>query len=114
MILYLSLACFACLLAFLFWFFDCHTLDGWLQVNRKEREARLILAGQQSKKQKQYVCHDQDQYTYSSDRALQLVGSQLLTKPCYLYVGFLGFWLLVSWVIFFTFALMPVYQSYSL
>jgi hypothetical protein len=114
MVLYLSLACFACLLAFLFWFWDRHTLDGWLQVNRKEREARLVLAGQQSQKQKQYVCHDQYQYTYSSERAFQLVGSQLLTKPCYVYVGFFGFWLIVSWAIFFTFALMPVYQCYSL
>ncbi|KAI8888841.1 MFS general substrate transporter, partial [Backusella circina FSU 941] len=105
-ILYLSLSCFACLLAFLFWFLDRHTLDGWLQVNRKEREDRLILAGQESRKEKKEE--------YSSERALQLVGSQLLTKPSYVYVGFFSFWLIVSWVLFFTFALMPVYQSYSL
>lgn len=44
---------------------------------------------------------------------LKLTGNRLLSKKSYLYPGIYCFWLLLAWVAFFTFALMPVYLQYQ-
>lgn len=45
---------------------------------------------------------------------LKITGNQLLTKKSYLYPGIYCFWLILAWVAFFAFALMPVYlQQYQ-
>ncbi|KAK4515563.1 uncharacterized protein ATC70_010513 [Mucor velutinosus] len=112
MILYLFVSCVALLLAFLFWFWDRQFLGSWLQINRKQRQERLDTAKAMS--MHHYIYENQQEGHYKQQTALKLIGSQLKTKHSYIHVGFFLFWLLIAWVVFFTFALMPVYQSYSL
>lgn len=112
MILYLLVSCVSLLLAFLFWLWDSRLLGGWLQINRKQRQERLDAAKAASIQR--YTYESQQEGLYKQQTALKRIGSQLKTKRSYIHVGFLLFWLLVAWVVFFTFALMPVYQSYSL
>ncbi|KAL9539581.1 hypothetical protein MBANPS3_010181 [Mucor bainieri] len=112
MILYLLVSCIALVLALLFWFWDKRFLGSWLQINRKQRQERLDTAKAVSIHH--YTYENQQEGYCKQQTALKLIGSQLKTKQSYIHVGFFLFWLLIAWVVFFTFALMPVYQSYSL
>lgn len=99
MIFYMALAAFSTLIVVVFWWMDRVNLKGWLQANLVERQRRLEsvkLSEQQEKKLD----------------GLEMIGSRLRKKPSVVYVGVFGAWLVVAWVIFFVFALMPVYQSY--
>ncbi|KAI9027348.1 major facilitator superfamily domain-containing protein [Phycomyces nitens] len=115
MVLYIVLACCSAVVAIVFWIMDRKFLDSWLQINKKEREERLNR-----------VYDEQDTPTKTSDdvvsaaeasehkhTSLQRIGSQLLKKKSYVYFGVFLASLFISWVIFFTFALMPVYQKYN-
>lgn len=113
MILYLLVSCIALLLALLFWFWDKRFLGSWLQINRKQRQERLDTAKALSIHHYTYESQQEGHYN-KQQTALKLIGSQLKTKQSYIHAGFFLFWLLMAWVVFFTFALMPVYQSYSL
>jgi MFS family permease len=112
MILYLLVSCISLLLAFLFWLWDRQHLGSWLQINRKEREKRMEQA--KSISAHQYIYKNEQESYYKQQTALKLIGSQLKTKRSFVHIGLFLFWLLIAWVIFFTFALMPIYQSYSL
>ncbi|KAL0082167.1 major facilitator superfamily domain-containing protein [Phycomyces blakesleeanus] len=108
MIFFLIMGCFSTLIAILFWVMDSRLLSGWLQADIKERERRI-----------EQVKLEQTESKYENKnlfdtKSLQKIGSQMRTKPTYVYVSFYGFWLVVSWVIFFAFALMPVYQKYNI
>ncbi|KAI8337150.1 major facilitator superfamily domain-containing protein [Chlamydoabsidia padenii] len=90
MIFYLTLACGATLLTCCLWWMDRQQLSGWLQVGKKERDRRIEDA---------------------SD--LKAIGSQLRGTKTYTYVGIYCFWLVAAWIVFFVFALMPVYMNYE-
>lgn len=90
MLLYLTLACGATLLTVGLWWMDRQWLSGWLQVGKKERDRRVENATD-----------------------LHLIGSQVRGTKSYVFVGVYGFWLVAAWIIFFVFALMPVYMNYD-
>ncbi|KAI8377403.1 major facilitator superfamily domain-containing protein [Radiomyces spectabilis] len=103
MVFYLVLACGSIFVSLIFWFMDRRQLQGWLQANQKERQRRIDTV-------------KAEQALYQSDHlksSLRMVGSQLRTKRTFIYVSIFCFWLVVSWAIFFSFALMPIYQRYS-
>ncbi|KAI7862567.1 major facilitator superfamily domain-containing protein [Spinellus fusiger] len=102
MILYLTMACLSMLFTVLFWCMDRRLLSGWLEAGVHERNRRL----QQVRENQAYGLYDKT--------ALQRIGSRLRDTPTYYYVFFYGFWLLLAWVVFFTFALMPVYKQYDI
>ncbi|KAG0191676.1 hypothetical protein DFQ28_011276 [Apophysomyces sp. BC1034] len=106
MILYLVLACCSSLMVAIFWFMDRKLLDGWLQADKKERERRLDIVAEQK----------QEKITDESEtaKALQRIGSYMRPTKSYIYISFYGFWLVVSWIVFFVFALMPLYHDYDL
>ncbi|OAD78168.1 hypothetical protein PHYBLDRAFT_140272 [Phycomyces blakesleeanus NRRL 1555(-)] len=118
MVLYIVLACCSTLVAIIFWVLDRKFLDGWLQINKKRREERLdrVYAEQDGSNDipdntttpKPNPECDEHKHT-----SLQRIGSQLLKKRSFVYVGIFLLWLFIAWVIFFTFALMPVYQKYN-
>ncbi|KAG1449598.1 hypothetical protein G6F56_008600 [Rhizopus delemar] len=99
MILYLVLAVSSVFIAIAFLVLDRMVLHSWLQVNKTERDKRL------------------DEYVNGYEKTeedLKLVGLRLRKKKKFTYVSFFAFWLIVAWIIFFTFALMPVYQHYNI
>ncbi|KAI8076784.1 major facilitator superfamily domain-containing protein [Halteromyces radiatus] len=99
MILYLSLACGSTLIAVILWWMDRRQLMGWLQADKKDRDQRLeVLTSMEPNK---------------SCSNLAAIGSQVRKTKSYVYVGIYCFWLLAAWVIFFVFALMPVYMNYE-
>jgi hypothetical protein len=116
MILYASLAALSTLIVGIFWLMDRRLLSGWLQANKLERERRLELVRTKEEDEKTLYLHaaqeELKKINNEKKDALNMIGSRLRESKNYVYVSFYGFWLLVSWVIFFTFALMPVYQSY--
>ncbi|KAI8377099.1 major facilitator superfamily domain-containing protein [Choanephora cucurbitarum] len=116
MILYVSIAGVAALIVFLFWFLDHKYLSGWLQADKKERDRRLEQVEIKEENEKALYMHaDQDELDkvhHEKLEALQLIGSKLRETKSYVYLTIYGFWLIVSWGIFFAFALMPVYQDY--
>ncbi|KAI9019561.1 major facilitator superfamily domain-containing protein [Phycomyces nitens] len=107
MIFFLIMGFGSTVIAVLFWVMDRRLLSGWLQADVKERERRIE---QVKLEQTESKYENKDLF---DTKSLQKIGSQMRTKPTYLYVSFYVFWLVVSWVIFFTFALMPVYQNYN-
>ncbi|OAC98756.1 hypothetical protein MUCCIDRAFT_167193 [Mucor lusitanicus CBS 277.49] len=116
MILYVSMAGLSTLVVCIFWLMDRKMLSGWLQANKKERERRLELVQTKEEDEKTLYLHaaqDQlEQVNKEKMNALNMIGSRLRDSKTYLFLGIFCFWLLVSWIVFFTFALMPVYQSY--
>lgn len=116
MILYLSMAGLSTVVVCIFWLMDKNILSGWLQANRKERERRLELVQTKEEDEKTLYLHaaqDQlEQVNKEKMNALNMIGSRLRESKSFFFIGFFCFWLIISWVIFFTFALMPVYQSY--
>lgn len=101
MILYLCLGCGSTFLAVALWWMDRRQLGGWLQADKKDREHRIEALVSVSSDEKNQVPD------------LSTIGSQVLDKKSYLYVGFYCFWLVAAWVVFFVFALMPVYMNYE-
>jgi hypothetical protein len=101
MIFYLFLAVLSIFIAATFWLLDRFVLRSWLQINKAEREKRLDQCVDACEKEQK-------------ETSLKYVGMQLRDKKKYIYVAFFIFWLLVSWAVFFTFALMPIYEDYSL
>ncbi|KAI8875750.1 MFS general substrate transporter [Backusella circina FSU 941] len=116
MIFYMSLAVCSILAAILFLIIDRKKLSGWLQANRVERQRRLGLVETKEEEEKtKYFDGDKEATQALHEEkmsALKMIGSRLRAKKAYTYVLLYSFWLIMSWVIFFTFALMPVYQSY--
>ncbi|KAI7886498.1 MFS general substrate transporter [Lichtheimia hyalospora FSU 10163] len=117
MALYLGMACCSTLVVSIFWLMDRKLLGGWLQADKKERDKRLEVAKhEQEEEDRVYRYPYYGEPTDQAERrntALRRIGSLLLPKKTYKYVGFYSFWLVTSWVIFFTFALMPIYQNYQ-
>ncbi|KAI8048263.1 major facilitator superfamily domain-containing protein [Thamnidium elegans] len=116
MILYLSMATFSTLVVALFWFMDRVSLSGWLQADKQERQRRLQEVQNKEEDEKTLYMHAENEQlekiTQEKLAALSMIGSKLTDKKSYVYVSISAFWLFVSWIVFFTFALMPVYQSY--
>lgn len=116
MILYVSIAGVAVLIVFLFWFLDHKYLSGWLQADKKERDRRLEQVEIKEENEKALYMHanqdELDKVHKEKLEALQLIGSKLRETKTYVYLIIYVFWLIVSWGIFFAFALMPVYQDY--
>lgn len=116
MILYLSIASFSIIVVVVFWLMDRYLLSGWLQADKKERQRRLDLVQTKEEDEKTLYLHaDQDELQKINEEkmnALKMIGSRLSEKKSYTYVSLSLFWLAFSWIVFFTFALMPVYQSY--
>ncbi|KAK4509368.1 uncharacterized protein ATC70_007719 [Mucor velutinosus] len=116
MILYVSMAGLSTLVVCIFWLMDRNMLSGWLQANKKERERRLELVQTKEEDEKTLYLHaaqDQlEQVNREKMNALNMIGSRLRDSKTYWFLGVFCFWLFVSWIVFFTFALMPVYQSY--
>jgi hypothetical protein len=116
MILYLSLATLSILVVVAFWLMDRVLLSGWLQADKTERERRLNQVETKEEDEKAMYMHADQEILKDINKekmnALKMIGSRLSETKSYKYVASFGFWLFVSWIIFFTFALMPVYQSY--
>ncbi|KAI9481169.1 MAG: hypothetical protein EXX96DRAFT_565654 [Benjaminiella poitrasii] len=110
MVLYLSMAGLSTIIVCLFWLMDRKILSGWLQADQNERDRRLRLVEANEKKLQAH--QETKEVSMEKLKALNMIGSTLRFKKTYAYTGFFCFWLLVSWVIFFTFALMPVYRNY--
>jgi MFS family permease len=117
MIFYLVVAGIGLLLSCIFWYMDKKYLNNWLQINRIEREQRLLDVREHSPSKKQQVGYnsEEDDPTAKStyQNALKYIGSQLRSTKSYLYLGIWSSWSLVAWVVFFTFALMPIYEDYG-
>lgn len=128
MIFYLVIAGLGLCLSILFWYMNKAYLNNWLQVNRAEREKRLQLvkdtaaALEESSTNEKVLAYGekeqeeeekQEKKKREHQNALKFIGSQLRPKKSYIYFGFWLFWLLVAWVVFFTFALMPIYLDYD-
>ncbi|KAI8342551.1 major facilitator superfamily domain-containing protein [Chlamydoabsidia padenii] len=96
MILYLCLGAGSTVLALVFWWMDHRQLDRWLQADKKNRDHRIEKV-----------------VSETNSNHLASIGSQLLVKKSYWYVGFYCFWLVIAWLVFFVFALMPVYMNYD-
>lgn len=118
MTLYLVLACCSTVIAGALYIMDRKLLSGWLQADKKERDRRLEVVRQEQEEEERayrypyYAVQPQEQ-TVKRHKALRMIGSQMRRRKTYVYVAIYGFWLLVAWVIFFTFALMPIYQDYD-
>lgn len=116
MILYMCIAAAATLVVVVFWLMDRYILKGWLQADKKERQKRLDLVQSKEQDEKTLYMHTNQEELRKINQekmtALNMIGSRLSEKKSYLYVACFVFWLLVSWVIFFAFALMPIYEDY--
>lgn len=117
MILYMIMGCCSTLIACIFWLMDRKLLSGWLQADKNEREKRLEVARHEEQEEMRayrYPYYGVDPAVQAERRnnALSRIGSRLREKKTYTYVGVWAFWLLVSWVVYFVFALMPVWQDY--
>lgn len=106
MVFFIAVSSFAIVLIAVFWYMDRVQLGGWLQANKKERERRLEEVKQIS------IYGNGDDHV--KKEALKIVGYQIKQKKSYMYVGLYAIWFVVSWVIFFVFALMPIYQDYQI
>ncbi|KAG0176763.1 hypothetical protein DFQ29_005669 [Apophysomyces sp. BC1021] len=106
MILYIVLTVGSVAGAVVFWFLDRHWLNGFLQADKSERDRQLALVKEAQEQQKQ-------QLGLGEVPLLDRVGSQLRPAKTFIFVGVFGFWLLVSWAVFFTFSLMPIYEGYG-
>ncbi|KAI9317912.1 major facilitator superfamily domain-containing protein [Dichotomocladium elegans] len=118
MALYLAMACASTLVVGIFWIMDRKLLGGWLQASKVERDRRVEVARHEQKEEERtyrypYYGVGPAEQAERRDKALQMIGSLLRRKKTYVYVGFYCFWLATSWIIFFTFALMPIYQNYE-
>ncbi|KAI8146860.1 major facilitator superfamily domain-containing protein [Fennellomyces sp. T-0311] len=118
MILYLVMACCSTLVVGIFWLMDRKLLSGWLQADKAERDRRLESAKHEQDEEDRAVRYpyygiSPEEQEKRRNEALQRIGSRMRTKKSYAYVAFYGFWFIVAWVVFFTFALMPVYQNYT-
>ncbi|CAO3579731.1 unnamed protein product [Absidia cylindrospora] len=117
MILYLCMACGSTLLALALWWMDRRTLMGWLQVGKKERDRRIetvtttMMTGSSSSEDSPAAVNESTINT--SCPAPASIGSQVRSKKSFVYVGVYCFWLVAAWIIFFVFALMPVYMNYD-
>lgn len=119
MTLYIVMACCSTLVVVIFIFMDYKLLGGWLQADKKERDRRLEVARREQEEEDRarrypYYGVDLREQVERRDKALQMIGSRMRHTKTYRYLSFYAFWLLVSWVVFFTFALMPIYQRYSM
>lgn len=96
---------------------DHKLLSGWLQANKAEREKRLEAARHEEQEEMRayrypYYGVDPAVQAERRNKALQNIGSRLREKKTYVYVGIWAFWLVISWVVYFAFALMPIWQDY--
>lgn len=118
LVCYLVLAGCATLVVVIFWLMDRKILDGWLQADKFERDRRLKVAKHEQEEEERayrypYYAVAPAEQEERRNKALQRIGSLLRKNKSYVYIGFYLFWFLVSWVVFFTFALMPLYQNYQ-
>lgn len=111
MIFFIAVTSFSIVLIVVFWYMDRSQLNGWLQANKKERDRRLEIVRQITLYNESNSLEKNEE---EKEEAFKSVGNQLKQKKSYMYVGIYGVWFVVSWVIFFVFALMPIYQDYSL
>lgn len=118
MILYLCMACGSILLALVLWWMDRRLLMGWLQIGKKERDRRIEWVMEEQENQHRnssWAVNESTNMTSDNKSCLGLasIGSQLRSKKSYVYVGIYCFWLAAAWIIFFVFALMPIYMNYD-
>ncbi|CDH61573.1 major facilitator superfamily transporter [Lichtheimia corymbifera JMRC:FSU:9682] len=118
LVCYLVMAGCATLVVGIFWLMDRKILDGWLQADKFERERRLQAAKHEQEEEERayrypYYAVAPAEQEERRDKALQRIGSLLRKNKSYVYIGFYTFWFIVSWAVFFTFALMPLYQNYQ-
>ncbi|KAI9260544.1 major facilitator superfamily domain-containing protein [Phascolomyces articulosus] len=119
MVLYLVMACCSTLVVGIFWLMDRKILKGWLQANKAERDRRLEMAKHEQDEEDRAVRYPYygvapEEQEKRRNMALQMIGSKMRSKKTYIYVAFYSFWFVAAWVVFFTFALMPVYQNYTI
>lgn len=116
MILYLSIATFSIIIVIVFWLMDRMLLSGWLQADKKERQRRLDLVQTKEEDEKTLYLHAEkdelEKINKEKMNALKMIGSRLTEKKSYTFVSIGLFWLALSWIVFFAFALMPVYKKY--
>ncbi|KAG2207541.1 hypothetical protein INT47_004291 [Mucor saturninus] len=116
MILYLSIATFSIIIVMVFWLMDRILLSGWLQADKNERQRRLDLVQTKEEDEKTLYLHAEkdelEKINKEKMNALKMIGSRLTEKKSYTYVSISLFWLILSWIVFFAFALMPVYKKY--
>jgi cytidylate kinase len=103
--LYLALTSLSILLIAFWWVLDRNKQRGWLEASKVERNKRFL-------EHDESTMEDATDTTYS-DEQLAATGRLLLSKKTYRYCAIYIFCLVLSWAIFFAFALMPVYQHES-
>ncbi|KAI8380992.1 major facilitator superfamily domain-containing protein [Radiomyces spectabilis] len=115
MIFYLVMAGCSILVVAIFWMMDRKLLNGWLQADKKERDRRLRCVQQLQEEEAKQYRYGPAYESKSTEISAQLqgIGSQLRERKSYVYVSIYSFWLVASWAVFLTFALMPIYQHYS-
>lgn len=104
--LYLAITCFSALLTIVWWILDRIKLQGWLEASKVERNKRLL-----DQDEKRMGESEPTTTTTYTNQQLAAVGGLLLSAKTYRYCAIFLFFLLVSWAIFFAFALMPLYQN---
>ncbi|KAI9490588.1 major facilitator superfamily domain-containing protein [Zychaea mexicana] len=119
MTMYLVMACSSTLVVGVFWLMDHKILKGWLQADKTERDRRLDVAKHEQDEEDRAVRYPYygvapEEQEKRRNMALQMIGSRMRSKKTYVYVTIYTFWFVAAWVIFFTFALMPVYQNYTI
>ncbi|ORZ13604.1 major facilitator superfamily domain-containing protein [Absidia repens] len=114
MVLYLCLGCGSTLLAVCLWWMDRRQLMGWLQADKKERDRRIQkVAIASHPPNATTTTTTAEEYDTQRCSDLAAIGSQVLLKKSYVYVGIYCFWLAAAWIVFFVFALMPIYMNYD-
>lgn len=103
--LYLALTSLSILLIVFWWVLDRTKQRGWLEASKVERNKRFL-------EHNESTMEDAADTTYS-DEQLAATGRLLLSKKTYRYCAIYIFCLVLSWAVFFAFALMPVYQHES-
>lgn len=103
MYLYISLSSLAAVLTIFWWILDRIRLKGWLQANRAERQRRL--------NQNQNISDCSESPMDTPNQLLAAVGGLLLSTKTYRYCIIYIFFLILAWAMYFSFALLPVYNN---
>jgi hypothetical protein len=103
MYLYIALSSLAAMLSIFWWILDRTRLKGWLQATKAERQRRLD--------HKQNTRGDLRSPNDIPKQQLAAVGGLLLSTKTYRYCIIYIVFLILAWAMFFSFALLPVYQN---
>lgn len=103
MYLYIALSSLAAVLNIFWWILDRTRLKGWLQADRAERQRRLD--------QNQNIGGSYESPIDIPNQQLAAVGGLLLSTKTYRYCIIYIFFLILAWAMYFSFALLPVYNN---